>query len=44
MRVKNFGIEPDNTLLTAEEVAVASLNTLMSDFTGQVVDVKMKKD
>ena len=44
MRVKNFGIEPDNTLLTAEEVAVASLNTLMSDFTGQVVDVNMKKD
>ena len=44
MRVKNFGIEPDNTLLTAEEVAVASLNTLMSDFTGQVVDVKMKKE
>lgn len=43
MRVKNFGVEPDNTLLTAEEVALASLNTLLSDFTGQVVDVKIKK-
>lgn len=43
MRVKNFGVEPDNTLLTAKEVAVASLNTLLSDFTGQVVDVKIKK-
>ena len=43
MRVKNFGIEPDNTLLTAMDVAVASLNTLLSDFSGQVVDVKIKK-
>lgn len=43
MRVKNFGVEPDNTLLTAKEVAVASLNTLLSDFSGQVVDVKIKK-
>jgi 2-C-methyl-D-erythritol 4-phosphate cytidylyltransferase len=44
MRVKNFGVEPDNTLLKADEVAVASLNTLLSDFTGQVVDVKIRKD
>lgn len=43
MRVKNFGVEPDNTLLKAEEVAEASLNALLSDFTGQVVDVKIKK-
>ena len=39
----SFGVEPDNTLLTAEEVAEASLNTLLADFTGQVVDVKIKK-
>lgn len=43
MRVKNFGIEPDNTLLTAEAVATASLRTLLSDFTGQVVDVKLNR-
>ena len=42
MRVKNFGVEPDNTLLKSEEVAKASLNTLLSDFTGQVVDVKIR--
>jgi len=40
MRVKNFGIEPDNTLLKAEVVAEVSLQTLLADFTGQVVDVK----
>jgi len=44
MRIKNFGIEPDNTLLKSSEVAEASLRTLLSDFTGQVVDVKIKKD
>ena len=40
MRVKNFGIEPDNTLLKAEVVAEVSLRTLLADFTGQVIDVK----
>lgn len=40
MRVKNFGIEPDNTLLKAEVVAEVSLRTLLVDFTGQVIDVK----
>lgn len=43
MRVQNFGIEPDNTLLTAREVAEASIKTLLSDFTGQVVDVKINR-
>ena len=43
MRVKNFGIEPANTLLTAKEVAMVSLQTLLSNQTGQVVDVKIKK-
>lgn len=43
MRVKNFGVEPDNTLLKADEVARVSLSTLLSDFTGQVVDVKVSK-
>ena len=44
MRVKNFGVEPDNTLLKADDVAKVSLCTLLSDFTGQVVDVKIKKN
>lgn len=40
MRIQNFGIEPDNTLLTAEKVAEETLKTLASDYTGQVIDVK----
>ena len=40
MRIQNFGIEPDNTLLTAEKVAEETLKTLASDYTGQVSDVK----
>lgn len=44
MRVKNFGIEPDNTLLKVDDVAKVSICTLLSDFTGQVVDVKIKKN
>ena len=43
MRVKNFGIEDDATLLTAEEVAQESIKTLLADFTGQVIDVKLAK-
>jgi 2-C-methyl-D-erythritol 4-phosphate cytidylyltransferase len=40
MRIQNFGIEPDDSLLTPEAVAVATVQTLLSDFTGQVIDVK----
>ncbi|MCI5707202.1 MAG: bifunctional cytidylyltransferase/SDR family oxidoreductase [Odoribacter sp.] len=43
MRVRNFGIEDDATLLKAETVAIESLKTLLSDFTGQVIDVKLNK-
>ena len=42
MRVSNFGNEPDETLLKSEEVAIASLNTLLADCTGEVIDVKRK--
>ena len=42
MRVSNFGNEPDDTLLKSEEVAIASLNTVASGFTGEVIDVKRK--
>lgn len=40
MRVKNFGVEPDDSLLTPEAVATATLNTLAADCTGQVIDVR----
>ena len=43
MRVRNFGNEPDNTLLDASVVAEASLKTLLSDVTGQVFDVRINK-
>jgi 2-C-methyl-D-erythritol 4-phosphate cytidylyltransferase len=43
MRVSNFGNEPEDTLLKSETVAIASLNTLVSDFTGEVIDVKRSK-
>ncbi len=40
MRIKNFGNEPDDTLLPANEVAIASLNTIFSNVTGEVIDVR----
>lgn len=43
MRTRSFGSEPSDTLLTAEEVAVASVQTLLSCNTGQVIDVKRKR-
>ncbi|MBR4793601.1 MAG: bifunctional cytidylyltransferase/SDR family oxidoreductase [Bacteroidaceae bacterium] len=43
MRVRNFGNEPEGTLLDAASVAEASLKTLLSDLTGQVFDVRIKK-
>lgn len=43
MRIKNFGNEPDNTLLDVTDVAISSLNTVFSRFTGEVVDVRLKK-
>lgn len=41
MRVENFGIEPEGTLLKSKDVAKISLKTLLSDFNGEVVDVKL---
>lgn len=43
MRLQNFGNEPEGSLLPAEDVAVASLNTVFSDATGEVIDVRRKK-
>ncbi|MGE4552747.1 MAG: 2-C-methyl-D-erythritol 4-phosphate cytidylyltransferase [Desulfovibrionaceae bacterium] len=40
MRTENFGVEPPESLLRAEAVAEATVKTLLSDFTGTVVDVR----
>lgn len=40
MRFKAFGQEPAGSLLQPEKVAEASLKTLLSDLTGQVIDVR----
>lgn len=41
MRTAAFGDEPLDTLLRSEDVAEKALITLMSHFTGEVVDVKL---
>jgi len=40
MRLENFGVEPPETLLDPDEVAEATLKTMLSSFTGMVVDVR----
>ncbi|PDP86133.1 2-C-methyl-D-erythritol 4-phosphate cytidylyltransferase [Glycomyces fuscus] len=40
MRTKAFGEEPSGSLLSAEKVARTSLDVLLSDLTGHVVDVR----
>lgn len=40
MREKNFGVESEESLLSAEAVAIASINTLVSDLTSEVIDVR----
>ncbi|MFT4123765.1 MAG: bifunctional cytidylyltransferase/SDR family oxidoreductase [Microbacteriaceae bacterium] len=42
MRVNAFGEEPEGTLLSAEQVALAALDTLVRDLTGQVIDVRRR--
>lgn len=41
MRTANFGIESEGTLLKSENVAKISLQTLLSSFSGNVVDIKL---
>jgi len=43
MRTSNFGKEDPKTLLSSQEVAYASINTILSDMTGQIIDVKIQK-
>ena len=40
MRTKAFGEEPPGSLLSSEEVARASLATLVSGETGHIVDIR----
>ena len=40
MRFKAFGKEPEDSLLSPEKAAEVSLKTLLSDLTGQVIDVR----
>lgn len=43
MRVQNFGLEPENTLLSSVRVAEDVIRTLATDYTGQVIDVKRQQ-
>ena len=40
MRIKNFGKEPDESLLDPQTVAIVSLNTVLSNMTGEIIDIK----
>lgn len=40
MRFKNFGKEPEDSLLNPDEVAESSLRVLLSNLTGQIIDVR----
>ncbi len=40
MRFNAFGKEPEESLLQPEKVALTSLKTLLSNLTGQVIDVR----
>lgn len=42
MRTANFGMELEGTLLKSEDVAKISLQTLLSNFSGNVVDIKLQ--
>lgn len=41
MRRKNFGSEPEDTLLKPDTVALRCIQTLLSNYTGQVIDVRL---
>jgi 2-C-methyl-D-erythritol 4-phosphate cytidylyltransferase len=42
MRTKAFGQEPAGSLLSSEAVARTSLDVLLSDLTGHVIDVRQQ--
>lgn len=40
MRIKSFGNEPEGSLLDPKNVAIASINTLIANQTGDIIDVR----
>ncbi len=40
MRLNSFGVEPEGSLLEPKYVGIATINTLVSQYSGQVIDVK----
>lgn len=44
MRTRAFGVEPDDTLLSSKTVALASILTLASQETGNIIDVTLKDE
>ena len=44
MRFENFGNEPKEKLLDSKSVALATLMTVLSDLSGQVINVTMDKE
>ena len=44
MRTSAFGVEPPETLLSARTVALSSIDALISNETGQVMDVRIALD
>jgi 2-C-methyl-D-erythritol 4-phosphate cytidylyltransferase len=40
MRTQAFGAEPEGSLLSSKAVALTSIDVLMSDLTGHVIDVR----
>lgn len=44
MRIKNFGNEDDSTLLSSLDVANKTLETLLLDVSGQVIDIKVNSN
>ena len=44
MRTEAFGKEPEKTLLSPKDVGKKSLEILLSDITGQVIDVRLDKN
>jgi ribitol-5-phosphate 2-dehydrogenase (NADP+) / D-ribitol-5-phosphate cytidylyltransferase len=44
MRTSAFGVEPPETLLSARTVALSSIDALVSEESGQVMDVRIARD
>ena len=42
MRERNFGKEDESSLLSAKDVAMSSIDTILGEFNGLVIDVRMR--